>query len=466
MKSLKSLLSFKTVYSENKTYLVFSVGKKEAINYSQVQTLESDIYREYFLPFQCTKTANTNKIGYDISGLTSLSEFLKTEMRQDQYFEIIAGIQKIISFCQRAHFSTDNLVCDPKYMYYHNISKKIMMIYLPLNNQHYVCDDIPKCLNRMHKGAKNIIITDGNYMNNYEKYLEGFQIASRKHSKNYFTPDSLLHFFNSNHMNSVNGGGVGYAGNAPEMPVNACFPINDQIVGSSCEADYRSPSNTAVRGRKTETFLTDSNGNRYDIGSFPFRIGRSKNNDLVLSEPTVSGEHAFISEQDGKFYINDTSSNGTFLNDENNRIKTEEIKNGDKLFFDCICYTFCITRSDDPDGESTARTVMVSRRHDSEKAPSEDENPKESEKALAYLKKLSDGTITMIMSFPFRSEDISGMVITSEDAGGRKALFIENISDGSLDFEGLDVPAGRKAELFSGCTITVLGEKYSFNIDN
>ena len=461
MNSLKSLVSFKTVYSENKTYLVFSVGKKEAINYSQVQTLESDIYREYFLPFQCTKTANTNKIGYDISGLTSLSEFLKTEMRQDQYFEIISGIQKIISFCQRAHFSTDNLVCDPKYMYYHNVSKKIMMIYLPLNNQHYVCDDIPKCLNKMHKGAKNIIITDGNYMNNYEKYLEGFQIASRKHSKNYFTPDSLLHFFNSNHMNSLDSGSGVYGGNAPEMPQNTSFSINDQIAGA--EADYKSPSNTAVRGRKTETFLTDANGNRFDIESFPFKIGRNTKNDLVLPEPTVSGEHAFISEQGGKFYINDTSSNGTFLNDENNRITSEEIKNGDKLFFDCFCYTFCATRNEDA---SSARTVVVSRRHDSEKDASGEEEADDTGKALAYLKKLSDGTITMIMSFPFKSDDIAGIVITCEEVGGRKALFIENISEGSLDFEGLDVHAGRKAELFSGCTVTVSGEKYSFNIDN
>ena len=367
MNTLKSLLSFKTVYSDNKTYLVFSVGKKEAINYSQVQTLESDVYRDYFLPFQCTKTTRTNKIGYDISGLTSLSEYLKTEMRQDQYFEIISGIQKIISFCQRAHFSTDNLVCDPKYMYYHNVSKKIMMIYLPLNNQHYVCDDITACLCKIHKSARNVIITDGNYMNNYEKFLNGFQIASRKHSQNYFNPDSLLHFFKSNHMTSLDEDVEEYTvEKEPEKSRSIGYPINEQIAGSDSCASGKSEENnvscnTLIRGKKPEAFLIDENGNRFDIGKYPFSIGRNQKKDLIIDEPTVSGNHAVITEKDGKFFINDSSSNGTFLNDENNRIKSEEIKNGDKLFFDHFCYIFYIARNDGSEDERASKTVVVSR---------------------------------------------------------------------------------------------------------
>ena len=367
MNPLKSLLSFRTVCSENKTYLVFSVGKKEAINYSQVQTLESNVYRDFFLPFQCTKTTRTNKIGYDISGLTSLSEYIKTEMRQDQYFEIISGIQNVISFCQRAHFSTDNLVCDPRYMYYHNVSKKVMMIYLPLNNQHYVCDDITKCLNRIHKGARKVIITDGNYMNNYERFLNGFQVTSRKHSQNYFSPDSLLHFFKSNNMNSLGVSTDGLPAKAPETHDSISYSINEQIAGANAgviaEADdNESSGNTVVRGRRIRAFLTDEKGSRYNIENFPFCIGRNKNMDLVIDEPTVSGKHADITEENGKYYINDSSSNGTFLNDADNRIECEEIKNGDKLFFHSFCYTFYITRNDGSGDDRDSMTVVVSRR--------------------------------------------------------------------------------------------------------
>ena len=470
MNPIKSLLAFKTVYSENKTFLVFSVGKKEEINYSQVQMLENEAYHEFFLPFQCTKTANTNKIGYDISGLTSLSEYLKTEMRQEQYFEIISGIQKIFSFCQKKQFSYDNLICDPKYMYYHNILKKIMMIYIPLKNPHYVCDSIPKCLMKIHKGASNLIISDGNYMNRYENYLNRFETSSKKRKTNSFSPDSLLHFFNENDIDYFENSEEPFQDEEFDMPEKVSFSINNQIERKKVsnevtEDDSDSSSNTIVRIKKAEAFLEDEKGNRYNIGKFPFSIGRNKKKDLVIEEPTVSGEHAVISEKDGKYYINDSSSNGTFLNDEDNRIKAEEIKNGDKLFFDRFCYTFYVTRNDGTDDEESSRTVVVSKRPNKEKSV-EENVPKKTEKTLAYLKKTADNTVIKITSFPFKSEDAAGMVITCEKVGDRKGMFVVNISCGTLDFEGLDIPAGNKAELFSGCSITISGEKYTFNIEN
>ena len=200
MNQIKNFFAFKTVYSQNKTFLVFSISRKEEINYSQVQMLENEAYRDYILPFQCTKTASTNKISFDVSGLTSLSEYLKTEMRQEQYFEIISGIQKIISFCQKSYLSLDNLVCDTKYMYYHNTLKKILMLYIPVKNPHYIRDSIPDCLKKIHNSAKGIIITDGNYMNKYEGYLERFSSSNKKNSTNSFSPYSLLHFFNENNV--------------------------------------------------------------------------------------------------------------------------------------------------------------------------------------------------------------------------------------------------------------------------
>ena len=118
MNPIKKFFAVKTVYSDNKTFLIFSVEKKEEINYPQVQMFETGAYREYLLPFQCTKTSKSNKISFDVSGLTSLSEYLKTEMKQDQYFEIVSGIQKVIAFCKDSRLSCDNLVfeADPMFM--------------------------------------------------------------------------------------------------------------------------------------------------------------------------------------------------------------------------------------------------------------------------------------------------------------------------------------------------------------
>ena len=490
MNPIKNLLSFKTVYSENKTYLVFSIGKKEEINYSQVQMLENDACHEYLLPFQCTKTAKSNKISFNVSGLTSLSEYLKTEMSQEEYFEIIAGIQRIISFCQRSYLSYDNLICDPKYMYYHNTLKRILMMYIPLKNPHYICDSIPKCLVNIHKNAKRVIITDGNYLTRYERYLTQYASSDKKKG-NSFSPDSLLHFFNENAAseNSV-------IPSRPQPDKNARrepnYSINNQIapseqrrqplntsatIGAAIDdTAFENPANpsysaTVVRSRRDEIFLTDDFGSRYDINNFPFNIGRSPANDLVIEQPTVSGKHAVITENEGHFFIKDLSTNGTYIHDEDNKISNAEIFDGDRIIFDRYGYTFSCIRTAPED--VTTKTVMVSRRRHSEKpadstAPAaENTAPAVSEgKALAYLKRMSDESRIKIINFPFESDEADGVAIFVQNTGGTPDIFIKNVSCGALSFEGTAIEQGMTAELFSGCSLEINGEAFMFIIEN
>lgn len=495
MNPLKSQLLFKTVCSENKTFLVFSAGKKDAINYSEVQTLEEKSYREYFLPLQCVSRGRKTRIKYDISGYTSISEYLRTDIAQKQYFDVIAGIQKILSFCQRSHFSLDNLMCDPKYIYCHNITKQIMMIYMPMDNKSFVHDDIPKCLKKMHKAAK-IKVSDYHYKNEYEKFLDGFHSDKKNMDQNQFNPAMLLHFLNSNQMVCFENDEQDGQQNVQETTDNNSFPINAQLAKAEIEAveaeeaedTEETYSGTVVRHRGNDTYFTDSSGNRIDIESFPYSIGRNKKNDLVIEEPTVSGEHAVITEKDGKYFISDSSSNGTFLNDEDNRITTGEIHNGDKLYFDSFCYTFHSAQEESEDEECT-RTVVVSRNKGSEAAAEEkaapepeaepdlDLEPEEASeqheenctvvdvRALAYLQKVSDNTIVNITSFPYTSTSDEGVMITCDTIGTRKRMFIENKASNELYFEGMVIPEGRKAEMFSGCSLTISGEKYYFRVN-
>ncbi len=494
MNQIRSFFSFKTVYSQNKTFLVFSIGRKEEINYSQVQMLENDAFRDYILPFQCTKTATTNKISFDVSGLTSLSEYLKTDMKQDQYFEIISGIQKIISFCQKSYLSIDNLICDTKYMYYHNTLKKILMLYIPVKKQHYICDSIPECLKKIHRSAKSVIITDGNYMNRYETYLERFAGSHQKNKTNSFSPDSLLHFFNEN---SAVKDDVGEKKNSADKADirHEKFSISKQLISVPVDEEKSAPerfvppvnesvqhtySATVVRSRRDELFLTDRYGSRFDIRSFPFTIGRNDDNDLVVHESTVSGRHAVITEDCGRYFIKDESSNGTYLNDENNRISYAEINSGDKLFFDSFPYVFSVIKAEEPK-ESSSGTVMVSRRRQPERPAepvsfpaqnigNEQQYPTElatspGQKALAYLRR-TDDTVIRIMSLPYTDMSVLGITIYSENVNGRNAIFIKSISCNSLVFENSVVEYGMSAELFSGCSLTINSVKYTFFVEN
>lgn len=459
MGPFKSLL-FKTACSNNKTYLVFSAGRKTAVNYSEVRTLEEDAYRDYFLPMQCIRNGRKNKIRYDISGYSSVSELLRSEIRQDQYFQIIAGIQEILSFCQKAHFSVDDLVCDPKYVYFHNVRKKIMMVYVPLDKKKFICDDIPKCLRKMRRMAK-ITVSDHNYLNKYDEFINSFRCDRKNKGSGTFTPAALRHFLNTNNMVGFEYGADQLQTNNADINDEARFPISSQLAGNEnvVKDNVQAESNTIVRRRGREVFLTDKDGNRFDICQFPFTIGRNKKMDLVIDKPTVSGEHAAISLRDGKFFITDSSSNGTFLNDGNNRISSCELHSGDSVFFDSFCFKFTVS-GDDESSDSSARTVVVARKNDMQNNAAAVNDPDNS-RAEAYLKKSADNSVINISSFPFVCGFAEGVVI-KRDSSGKNCLFIENNSGDALSFEGIDIPSGQKAELFSGCSLTIAGEKYSF----
>ncbi len=65
-------------------------------------------------------------------------------------------------------------------------------------------------------------------------------------------------------------------------------------------------------------------------------IGRSADNDWVLPDPSrfVSGRHARVKFDGGRYFLEDTSTNGTYINDSDQpmpRSTPHELKNGDML---------------------------------------------------------------------------------------------------------------------------------------
>src|SRR4051812_26512266 len=66
-------------------------------------------------------------------------------------------------------------------------------------------------------------------------------------------------------------------------------------------------------------------------------IGRLPDNDWVLADPYVSGRHALIRYLNGRFFIEDTSTNGVFVNAPDSRLPKGQaypLKNGDLIFID------------------------------------------------------------------------------------------------------------------------------------
>lgn len=66
------------------------------------------------------------------------------------------------------------------------------------------------------------------------------------------------------------------------------------------------------------------------VGRKYISIGRWKNNDVVLDDPTVSGKHANIDYVEDLIYLYDLDSqNGSFVNKK--RITSQLLKNGDVI---------------------------------------------------------------------------------------------------------------------------------------
>ena len=74
----------------------------------------------------------------------------------------------------------------------------------------------------------------------------------------------------------------------------------------------------------------DNAGKEYALQGREIRLGRSRANDIVLSDPGVSREHAAISMRQGSFILRDLGSvNGTYVNDH--RIGEHILRDGDVI---------------------------------------------------------------------------------------------------------------------------------------
>lgn len=66
-------------------------------------------------------------------------------------------------------------------------------------------------------------------------------------------------------------------------------------------------------------------------------IGRYPDNDWIFPDPYVSGRHALIRYVNGEYFIEDTSTNGVFINSLDNRLPKAQVQplhDGDRLYID------------------------------------------------------------------------------------------------------------------------------------
>ena len=78
-----------------------------------------------------------------------------------------------------------------------------------------------------------------------------------------------------------------------------------------------------------EVYLKDRLFWRYSFSQDEIRIGRSKDNDIVLPDPAVSRVHSIVSRDEDKHLIIDKSTNGTFVNQK--KIRRVALSHRDRI---------------------------------------------------------------------------------------------------------------------------------------
>jgi len=94
-------------------------------------------------------------------------------------------------------------------------------------------------------------------------------------------------------------------------------------------------------------FLHGSEERKLTLQKGIFSIGRKTENDLVISDPRVSREHAIIVQEVDGFYLVDKGSKlGTYVN--GNRVERQKLKRNDKLEFGVRGEAFALFDPDKP----------------------------------------------------------------------------------------------------------------------
>jgi pSer/pThr/pTyr-binding forkhead associated (FHA) protein/Mg-chelatase subunit ChlD len=123
------------------------------------------------------------------------------------------------------------------------------------------------------------------------------------------------------------------------------------LKGKSKDRGAEAPAAATAQKDETpmpEAHLIDSrrpaDGNPVQIDKPNVTIGRDPQNDLHLTEDTVSSFHATIDFKDGYFYLEDQrSANGTRLNEQAIEAnKPIRLKSGDRVKFDIYEFTFML----------------------------------------------------------------------------------------------------------------------------
>jgi type VI secretion system FHA domain protein len=130
-------------------------------------------------------------------------------------------------------------------------------------------------------------------------------------------------------------------------------------------------------------------GSRKVFNAVGGTIGRLPDNDWVFPDPYVSGRHALIRYLNGKYFVEDTSTNGVFVNSPDHRLSrsdSHQLRDGDVLFIDA--YQIKVSLAKDPEAEHhNDPFALLQARHNKSRGATREIPPPEEDRTASLVKR-------------------------------------------------------------------------------
>ncbi len=445
---------FKTVCRDEKSFLIHKTKHNSLINEDYIKFIIENT-DSGFLPVSWTKNKSGEHLNYNISSLVVLSDYLRSEITSEKYFFIVSKLIRLIEICHLADLPSDNILLKPSAVFYDPLIQKISIVILPIDNIK-IKTDVLKFFKEIN--TKATIKSDNRIkLNKYKEIINDCMLMCKKNDKS-----EALSFFLRQYKEYIEEKSEQTNSDRISMKIPATellSSVTSTVSGTSCIYNGSDSEHTVLLAQNAHLpYLTDENENKTELTVFPFSIGRSRKNNLQLEISTVSGTHANITCDNDTYYINDLgSANGTFLNStsESGRIHKSRLNDGDHIY---IYHTKLVFHCNE-----VSSTVICGNNCD--KDSPQLYSAYTTKKYIAYIIINSTQEISSIYSFPFKHQDISGIVFISDCIDGRKRYLIRNISCNDIKIEGVLLDTETETEIFSGCSFSVADNIFSFFIE-
>lgn len=326
------MIKIKTVKKSGNCMFLIKGKRSDQINESEVHTINSNSVKG-LLNIAVSKSITGVSLLYNVTGLVSLGDYLKTPLNRWGFVNILKNIIATIKAMDVNYFNQKYLVLDFEHVMVNPISHNLYFVYVPIQNadmnfsiRDFLGDIIGKA--SFEPGE------DTSYVGEYIGILQNSVAFSLYEIDKY--AERVSNGINGNH---VSGGNVEYvrreSGTKEAEPVKEydalaqAEEINTLNVFTGAQDENKddtldSGSVTRVIGTKNKpaakrAYLVNARTKeKIFITADVFRIGKSrKENDYIVDNDAVSNHHAIIYHENGGYYILDPrSTNGSFIDDE------------------------------------------------------------------------------------------------------------------------------------------------------